>query len=260
VSNLDVQGLRVPKASDVLAERLRRQILEGDLVAGDQLPPERVLSEHSGMSRTVVREALRILEIEGLIEIRQGRNGGSSVRAPDASSFARSLEIFIRGRHVRFDDVLEAREQVEPICARLAAEKRTPEDLVMLQEQTAAVEAAIDDVPHFLTANVDWHVTVARITHNELLAAFMQAMATVLRAATDVENFNSPETMNGALRAHRRIVAAIAKGDGEAAFEAMRRHVVAYEAMVQKVPVPVALTLEPAAAAEQRGVRRRVKR
>lgn len=243
MSDPDLRGLRVPKASDVLADRLRHQILDGDLATGDLLPPERTLSERSGMSRTVVREALRILEIEGLIEIRPGRNGGSLVRAPDVNSFARSLDIFIRGRRVRFGDVLEARELVEPICARLAAERRTSQDLEMLHEYTAAVEAALEDVPQFLTANVDWHVAVALISHNELLAAFMQAMATAVRAATDVEDFNSEVTMSAALRAHRKIVAAIANGDGAAAFQAMRRHVIAYEGMVREVPVPAELDL-----------------
>jgi GntR family transcriptional regulator, transcriptional repressor for pyruvate dehydrogenase complex len=244
MAGLDVQGLRVPKASDVLAERLRQQILDGDLTVGQLLPPERVLSERSGMSRTVVREALRILEIEGLLEIRPGRNGGSVVRVPDVGSFARSLEIFIRGRRVRFDDVLEARELVEPMSAQLAAARRTDADLELLEAATVAVEAAIEDVPTFLTANVNWHVTVAGLSHNELLAAFMQAMATAVRAATDVENFNSRATMEGALRAHRRIVSAIAKGDGERAHASMRRHVMAYESMVHTVPVPVELELD----------------
>jgi GntR family transcriptional regulator, transcriptional repressor for pyruvate dehydrogenase complex len=243
MAGLDVQGLRVPKASDVLADRLRQQILDGDLVVGQLLPPERILSERSGMSRTVVREALRILEIEGLVEIRPGRNGGSVVRIPDVGSFARSLDIFIRGRRVRFDDVLEARELFEPMAAKLAATRRTDADLEVLEAATAAVEAAIDDVPTFLTANVNWHVTVAGLSHNELLAAFMQAMATAVRAATDVENFNSRATMEHALHAHRRIVSAIAKGDGERAYASMRRHVVAYESLVHTVPVLVELEL-----------------
>ena len=257
MTDLDLGRLRVPKASDVLADRLRQQILDGELTAGDPLPPERVLSEHTRMSRTVVREALRILEIEGLIEIRPGRNGGSVVRAPDVNSFARSLDIFIRGRRVRFDDVLEARELLEPICARLAAERRNAEDLQKLQEHTSVVEAAIDDVPAFLTANVDWHVAVARISHNELLAAFMQAMATAVRAATDVENFNSPDTIAGAVRAHRRIASAITEGDPDAAFLAMRRHLIAYEGMVHKVSVPAELELRPVSGAAELRLDRR---
>lgn len=244
MDGLDVQGLRVPKASDVLAERLRAQILEGDLATGQALPPERVLAERSGMSRTVVREALRILEIEGLVEIRPGRNGGSVVRTPDVGSFARSLEIFIRGRMVRFGDVLEAREYVEPICAQLAAERRTDEDLEMLRQETATVEAAFGDLPAFLTENVKWHIAVAQISHNELLAAFMQAIATAVRAATDVENFNSPQTMDGTVRAHRRVVEAIAAHDGERAYRAMKRHVVTYTDMVKQVPVPDELELD----------------
>ena len=186
MAELDLRGLRVPKASDVLADRLRHQILEGELPAGEVLPPERMLAEQSGMSRTVVREALRILEIEGLIEIRPGRNGGSFVRVPDVGSIAHSLEIFVRGSRVRFNDVLEARDQLEPICAQLAAERRTKADLELLMEATMAVEEELKDVPGFLSANMTWHVVVAQISHNALLAAFMQAMSSAIRAATDV--------------------------------------------------------------------------
>lgn len=245
MADVNLQGLRVPKASDVLADRLRDQILEGELPTGELLPPERMLAERSGMSRTVVREALRILEIEGLIEIRPGRTGGSLVRVPDVDSFARSLDIFVRGSRVRFNDVLEARDQLEPLCAQLAAERRTDADLERLREATVAVEEAIYDVPAFLSANMKWHVLVAELSHNQILAAFMQAMATAVRAATDVDDFNSPSTMQVTIRAHRRIANAIRKGDRDAARAAMERHVCAYHEMVTKVSVPVELELDP---------------
>lgn len=207
------------------------------------------------MSRTVVREALRILEIEGLIEIRPGRNGGSLVRVPDAGSFSRSLDIFVRGSRVRFNDVLEARVQLEPICAQFAAERRTDADLKLLKDATIAVEAEIDDIPAFLSANMTWHVVVAQISHNQILAAFMQAMATAVRASTDVADFNSPSTLQATVRAHQRVVSAITKGDGEAARKAMLRHVGGYQDMVVKVPVPVEVELDTRSRANARRAR-----
>jgi DNA-binding FadR family transcriptional regulator len=244
MGELDVKGLRVPKASDVLADRLRHEILEGSLDPGAALPPERALAEDSGLSRTVVREALRILEIEGLIAIRPGRNGGSIVRRPDADSFTRSLDVFIRGRRVRFHAILEAREQLEPVCAQLAAERRTPEDLVALEEATEAVEQQLNDVAAYLTANVDWHVTVARISHNELLGAFMEALATAVRSATDIKDFNSRDVREAATQAHRRVLEAIADGDAARARHHMERHVQAYRAMLSGVEVPDEVDLD----------------
>lgn len=244
VRELSVSGLKVPKASDVLADRLRHEILDGDLGPGSVLPPERTLAEQSGLSRTVVREALRILEIEGLIRIRPGRNGGSVVRRPDLSSFARSLDVFIRGRRLRFHAILEAREQIEPVCAGLAAERRTEEELAELEEITEVVERSIDDVPRFLTENVHWHVTVARLSHNELLSGFMHALSSAVRAATDVQDFNSQAIRESAVRAHRAIFEAVRAGDAPRARRIMERHVHAYRLAVLEVPVPEEIDLD----------------
>jgi GntR family transcriptional repressor for pyruvate dehydrogenase complex len=253
MGGLDVKGLRVPKASDVLAERLRHEILEGSLDPGAALPPERTLAEDSGLSRTVVREALRILEIEGLITIRPGRNGGSIVRQPDADSFTRSLDVFIRGRKVRFHAILEAREQLEPVCAQLAAERRTAAELRALTDATEAVERQLGDVSAYLTANVDWHVTVARISHNELLSAFMEALATAVRTATDIKDFNSRDVRKAAILAHRRVLDAITDGDGPRARHLMERHVQAYRTMLSGVEVPDEVDLDRGADAPDVG-------
>ena len=85
-SAITVKRLVVPKAPDVLAEHLRETILRGELAEGSPLPTERELGERSGLSRASVREALRILESEGLIQTRPGRNGGASVKQPTAQS------------------------------------------------------------------------------------------------------------------------------------------------------------------------------
>lgn len=236
--------LRVPKASDVLADHLRRQILDGEMSPGEMLPAERLLAEQSRLSRTSVREALRILEIEGLVATRPGRNGGTVVRRPDERAVAHSLDVFIRGRGVRLHDVLEAREKIEPICAELAAANRSDDELDRLREITGAVEGVRDDVPAFLSANVDWHLEVARASGNELLAAFMLAISNAVRAATDIEDFNSEAVRDGALKAHRRVLAAIEKQDPPKAREAMHRHVHAYREQVKEAGVPEELDLQ----------------
>ena len=89
--------VEVPRAADVLADRLRQGILSGQLRPGELLPPERKLVEQTGLGRASVREALRMLEVEDLIEARLGRYGGWLVRRPDEESVARSIDVFIRG-------------------------------------------------------------------------------------------------------------------------------------------------------------------
>ena len=126
---LDLAAVVVPKASDVLAAKLRELILSSGLAEGTPLPTERELVAQSGLSRTSVREALRVLETEGLVLTKAGRNGGSQVRRPGRESISRSFELFVRSHGVRFEALLEAREAIEPAAARLAAIHRTDDDL-----------------------------------------------------------------------------------------------------------------------------------
>src|SRR3982074_257193 len=126
---LGLAAVFVPKASDVLAEKLRELILSRALAEGTPLPTERELVAQSGLSRTSVREALRVLETEGLVATKAGRNGGSQVRRPGRESISRSFALFVRSHGVRFEALLEAREAIEPSAARLAAVHRTDEDL-----------------------------------------------------------------------------------------------------------------------------------
>jgi GntR family transcriptional repressor for pyruvate dehydrogenase complex len=233
---LDIKQISVPKAADVLADQLREQILKGELPAGTDLPKERELREKAGLSRATVREALRILEGEGLIATRIGRNGGSAVARPTSATIERSVGIFIRSQRIRLEAVLETRAAIEPSSARYAALHRTDEDLVELDRCHAELEraSAANDVPAYVKANLEWHVQVVRASHNELLIAFISAVSQPMYEATDLEGFNSPEVRNAAIQAHRRVMAALRAGDGDAAARRMERHIGAYITDVKK--------------------------
>ena len=176
---LDLTPVSVPKAADVLAGILREKILEGDLQEGADLPNERDLGVQSGLSRASVREALRILEGEGLIATRTGRNGGSAVLRPSSATIERSVGIFIRGQRIRFEAVLETRAAIEPPSARFAALHRTDADIAEMERSHATLIRAshTGDVGAYVLANLDWHVRVVRASHNELLIAFISAIA-----------------------------------------------------------------------------------
>jgi GntR family transcriptional repressor for pyruvate dehydrogenase complex len=228
VSAINVKRLVVPKASDVLAEHLRESILRGELPEGSPLPSERELGERSGLSRASVREALRILESEGLIQTRPGRNGGASVKQPTAESIARSVELFVRGHRVRLESLLESREAIEPAIARLAAVNRNDDDLARLSAAQARLTSSTHDRAAYLAANVDWHMAVALASHNEPLIGFMSAISGVIRMATELDPFDTDEVRGLTIAAHERIHAAIAAGDPAAAERRMARHVHAY--------------------------------
>ena len=198
------------------------------------LPAERDLVSQSGLGRATVRESLRILEIEGLVKTRRGRHGGTQVQQPNSALVARSLEIFILGSRLRLNSLLEVRETIEPASAALAASRRTDAELAELERLTAGLEEAFDYVETFLVANVNWHVAIARMSHNPLLEGFMEALASAILAGTDIADFNSDEIRRDALGAHRRIQKAIRDQDSEAARRRMARHIQAYDAAVMR--------------------------
>ena len=227
-SVIPLRRLAVPKASDVLADHLRETILDGALEEGSPLPTERELGVKSGLSRASVREALRILESEGLIQTRPGRGGGASVRRPTADAIARSVGLYVRGHKVRLEALIETREAIEPAIARLAAQNRTDEDLARLTEAQERLKSSTADRRAYLKANVDWHMAVAQASRNEPLIGFMSAIAGVIHAATDGEPLDTDEVRGLTIAAHERIQAAIVAGDGAAAERRMARHVRAY--------------------------------
>jgi len=227
-----LRALSVPKASDILADHVRQQILSGALEEGIFLPVERELAESSGLSRGTVREALRILETEGLVEIRPGRHGGTVVRRPGMQPFERSLEGFVLGRRIRLEALLEVRDAVEPVAARMAADRRSDADLHTIETVTGQMEDTIDDLDSFLNLNVAWHVAVAEASHNELIHAMMSVLSDVIRQGTRIPHGNQQQARTLTVRAHRSVVRCIRAGRADEAGEAMRRHVNAFHAVV----------------------------
>jgi GntR family transcriptional repressor for pyruvate dehydrogenase complex len=224
----------VPKASDVLADDLRERILLGEFPEGTALPTERDLVAQTQMSRATVREALRILEVQGLIRIKTGRAGGAFVQKPDDESVADSVALVIRGRRIRLGALLETREAIEPACARLAAKYRTDSDLERLDKANEAISVN-GTLADFLQANVNWHVAVAIASHNELLTGFMLALSRAIYSSTDTKGFIDSDVRRTTIRAHWGITEAIRAQDPDAALRRMNKHVHAYAEAVQEV-------------------------
>jgi GntR family transcriptional regulator, transcriptional repressor for pyruvate dehydrogenase complex len=234
--------MQVPKASDVLATELREKILSGEYPEGTPLPPERELVVQTRMSRTTVREALRILEVQGLIRIKAGRAGGAFVTHPGEDSVADSLELLIRGRQIRLASVHETREAIEPSCARLAAINRIPADLRRLEAANEAI-ATSGSLDAFLEANVDWHVAVATASHNEILTGIMIALSRAIYTTTRNEGFVNEEVRSITVRAHRSVTRAIKDKDADAAVRRMARHVHAYAVAALEVEERTAISV-----------------
>lgn len=219
----------VPKSCDMLAARLRNQILSGTYTAGQQLPAERELMEQTGVSRNSVREALRILETEGLITTRLGRYGGSFVCQPTDEMFSRYLTIFSRSHSIPLKSLVEARQALEPQVALLAALNRTEEDLVALAQGIRELEDAQDSAS-FLDMNMRCHLLVATAGHNQLLQVFLTSLSSLIRdIAGEMEDIVVTSVKKDVVRFHHQLLDAIRKQDADAAVRRMTRHIKAYE-------------------------------
>ena len=225
----DLGAISVPKSSDVLAARLQEQILSGTYAPGAALPTERELVSTTGLGRGSVREALRILEAQGLVRTRAGRYGGSVVSKPTDALLAGHIGLFAKGHSVSLRALVEARQALEPMVAGLAAKNRTPDDLAALKRISARLDAAaVADVPAFLLENAHWHNALAVASRNDLLRALTASISDLMLEASKIENFASPEVRSLVTRAHRKILQAIEAQDADTARRRVERDLQAY--------------------------------
>ena len=239
--------IKVPKSSDVLAERLKQEILGDGYNLGAALPTERELVSTTGLSRGSVREALRILEAQGLVHTRAGRYGGTTVSQPTADQLAEHINLFAKGRSVTLSALVEVRLALEPMVAALAAERRTENDLSNLRAIAERIDWAADnDLSAFLEENVNWHDAIAAASHNDLLHAFATSVSGLMFEASQIKEFASAEVRERVRFAHARILEAIEAGDADLARRRVERDVQAYASILEAAlaaaaGVPVAI-------------------
>ena len=228
--------IKVPKSSDVLAERLKQEILGDGYNLGAALPTERELVSTTGLSRGSVREALRILEAQGLVNTRAGRYGGTTVSQPTADHLASHINLYVKGRSVTLRALVEVRLALEPMVAALAAERRTDADLANLHAIAERIEWAADnDLSGFLAENVNWHDAIAAASHNDLLQAFATSVSGLMFEASQIKEFASAEVRQRVRHAHARILEAIEAGDSDLARRRVERDVQAYASILEAV-------------------------
>jgi GntR family transcriptional regulator, transcriptional repressor for pyruvate dehydrogenase complex len=141
--------------AEVVASRLRKQIIDGDLLEGDSLPSEAV--EQFGVSRPTLREAYRVLESEALITVRRGAHGGARVHVPDSDVVARYAALVLGYRTVTLRDVYAARAVLEPGCAAMAAQRRPTANLDQLWAAMADAGRCAGDSIRFIEQETSFH-------------------------------------------------------------------------------------------------------
>jgi len=216
-----IEPIRRSRLYQSIVEQIESLLEKGELRPGDQLPPERALAEQFQVSRASVREALRTLELLGVVETRAG--GGTFVRqvAPDA--LARPLHSLIaRGHSV--PDVIEFRGLIEPALAALAATRISDAQLAELREILAAQERRVAADETYVEEDTRFHEVIGDAAKNELLTTMLAVVWDVLRASRE-QWLQTNQRAHASLDAHRRILDALSRRDAETARRASAEHI-----------------------------------
>lgn len=216
------QVARDATLSEKVAASITQAILDGALAPGEPLLSERELGDQFGVSRTVIREAVRSLVASGLVEARAGR--GLQVAQVGAEAVGRAMAMFLhRSASIDYPRVNEVRAALEIDMAGYAAQRATPADVERLTMLTDELAAVGEDVDRAAELDVAFHRAIAQATQNELFPVLLDAIGPVLLQVRR-RAFESVDLRAYAIEAHREILAAIAAGDPEQARDAMRRH------------------------------------
>lgn len=212
------------RVSQVIVEQIRVLLKEERLRPGDRLPSERELCVHFGVSRVTVREALRILEASGLVEIRVGARGGAFVTTPTSRRVGEGLADLLSLSPLTAAEVTEARLVFELGIVPLIVERATPDDLDALRAMCDEHAEALERGEYSMELSADFHIRVAACTHNAaiemLVGSFHGPLLMSLRQAQTVE----PQMGQVGSKEHREFVEAVAARDLDAAMATMRAH------------------------------------
>lgn len=205
-------------------ERLLEMVVSGGFGPGERLPPERELVEELGVSRTVVREALNVLEARGVLSIEHGR--GAVVARDGAQAVRETLEVLLRVEPATMRELLEMRQIFEVEVAGLAAGRAGPEDLAAMRAELRRMERSIESPEGYVDADVAFHSHLARATGNRVLLRMMEPVLELLRASRRLSAAR-PANARRALREHERILGRVEEGDAAGARREMREHIAA---------------------------------
>jgi GntR family galactonate operon transcriptional repressor len=209
-----------------IVHRLGRRIVGGEVASGDALPNEADFAVELEVSRTVLREAVKVLAAKGLLEV--GPRRGMRVRPrdewnlldPDVLNWRLDGDLDAKFFH----DLAEVRRIMEPAAARLAAQHATADEVATLHAAYLEMLRAVDDAGAYIDADIRFHDSIVRACHNELLAEMVKAISAALRASRALTSRLAGSSAD-AMELHLRVLDAVSRHDAPAAEAAMREHV-----------------------------------
>jgi DNA-binding FadR family transcriptional regulator len=227
---------RAAKTSERIAAALVADIVAGGLKPGDRLPNEAAMVERFQVGRGSLREALRILEVHGLISLRSGPGGGPVIVAVQPRDVSRTFSLYLHLKGATILELTEARMFLEPMTARLAAEQRNPESLKRLQEAVDYEGSIAPGDSRYIFAANNFHYVLATMTGNrvlDLLATALKELYTTRVVQGGLVNDLDQEDLR---REHREMANAILRGHASAAERLARQHTENYMVKIGHIP------------------------
>ena len=206
-------------AKQVARELMRHLIRSNQLSAGDRLPSERELASAFGVGRAAVREALKSLDILGVVDIRPG--SGTFLVPPDSEFLPKMLELGLLLGEKTVTEVVETRALLEVAIARLAAERRDEDDLTDLEQIVRSMATEVDNPDAFADLDIAFHLRLAKSTKNRTLSSMLSSVQSLLR----IWIVRVTTTQQGDFaQLHSSVFEAVKRGDASEAERAMRAH------------------------------------
>jgi len=212
-----------------VVDQIQEAIIDGRLQAGDRLPAERELKGVLQTSRSTLREALRVLEQKGLIEIRLGMGGGAIVKTLNEDQVTESLDLLLRSQKVSLNHLAEFREGVEGDVVAIAAERATDSDIELLRslldEAAACVNRGVDHLDDFLKVDKELHLTFAFITENPVYISVLKSIHDNINRYYEIYLVMDQPELEENLKDLERIVSAVEERNIPRARELAQCHV-----------------------------------
>lgn len=220
------------KTAMLLAQRIVAEITEKGLEPGATLPPEGEMLTVYGVARGTLREALRYLESQGVLEIRPGPKGGPVVTTPDPRYLASTLALMLEMTGAPYRTVVEARQVIEPRMAAQAAEVATEEEIQELADSVERMAGVTKSLPDFLEENRAFHDITTRIARNVLFEQLLASLGWITDGTALGVDYPKRSRVH-VLEVHESILEAISAHDAPLAEERMRAHLDDYAAYLQ---------------------------
>ncbi len=234
---------RPPKAAMLVAQRIVHDALADDLKPGDLLTPERTMLEKYQIGRGTLREALRLLEVQGVISLKPGPRGGPVLRIPDGSHLASTVVLLMQLQGAPYRTIVEVRSALEPMISSLAAQRISDESLDELHDTVERMHRFMDDQEGFFEANKRFHDIIARASGNALFAYLIDSLLGIMDGTALGVAY--PNVHRAAIvAAHENIFEALKSHDAAASETLMREHIESYERYAdRKFPHVMAATI-----------------